>query len=441
MHIGFGEFYNTHLQDKLYKTYAQRSSIRTTSSEFLYYRTGVPILLSDFVTFNCSILGRRCRKGCTYTSSTYLHISRVIGVGRDFRTAIRALGQAVLQVQEVFYPRDLRDLPGVRFDPPLLEYEIILSQNNMFFCNKSQIRRRFNIRLDYTFSNNKIRADRPVQVQVFDKSLILRRIVDIANSIEAVVTLLCLNYPICSELEIQTFGRAYIESLDPRQSRRRRTMSLPLLTFIDAFGLYRNLYRLLIGIYFILASLYTRERDRRANVFPLTLGPYSSNFADVVEAIKLLATLNQGIEVYIPGRGNVLLVAFTIAFLSDMPQQQKNSRIKTQRANLSCRIYYIYANFRGILDYNVFLEGRYYYTVIDMRRDIDSLPTKAARDAYRVEQGIDPDPAAIALTTILLALDIIQTRPSNPAYSEYQGLTSIMHHLLLDGILSPKAGD
>lgn len=54
---------------------------------------------------------------------------------------------------------------------------------------------------------------------------------------------------------------------------------------------------------------------------------------------------------------------------------------------------------------------------------------------------MDPDPAIIALTTILLALDIIQTRPSDPAYSEYQGLTSIMYYLLLDGILTLKVGD
>lgn len=69
----------------------------------------------------------------------------------------------------------------------------------------------------------------------------------------------------------------------------------------------------------MLASLCARKRDRRANVFPLTLGLYGSNFVDVVEAIKLLATLNRGIEVYILGIGNVLLVAFTIAFLSNMP--------------------------------------------------------------------------------------------------------------------------
>lgn len=184
-------------------------------------------------------------------------------------------------------------------------------------------------------------------------------------------------------------------------------MLLPLITFIDAFGLYRNSYRLLIGIYFILVLLSTRERDRRSNVFPLILGLYSSNFADVVEAIKLLTILNRGVEVYILGIGKILLVVFTLAFLSNIPQQQKNSSIKTQRANLSYRIYYIYADFRGVLDYNVFLEGRYYYTVIEIRHNIDSLLTKVAYKVYSVKQGIDLDPAAIVLIKISLSLNIV----------------------------------
>lgn len=95
-------------------------------------------------------------------------------------------------------------------------------------------------------------------------------------------------------------------------------MSLPLLIFIDAFGLYRNLYRSLIGIYFIIIVLSTRKRDRRANIFPLILGLYRSNFADIIEAIKLLAILDRGVKVYIPRAGKVLLVAFTIAFLGNI---------------------------------------------------------------------------------------------------------------------------
>lgn len=95
MYISLGEFYKAYLQDELYKTYAQRLSIRTTSRQFTHYRTRAPILLSDFVTFNCSIPTRRCRKpSCTVASFSY--IGRVISVGRDFRTAVRNLGQVVL---------------------------------------------------------------------------------------------------------------------------------------------------------------------------------------------------------------------------------------------------------------------------------------------------------------------------------------------------------
>lgn len=175
--------------------------------------------------------------------------------------------------------------------------------------------------LDYTFENYKLSPDRALYSPGCSTSLILRRIVDFGSNGDVATTLLCLNHPIRGELEIAAFGRTHIESLDSRMSRGRKTMSLPLMTFIDAFGLYRNSYRSLMGIYFILAALDTHERNRRVNVSPLTLGPYSSNFADVVEAIRLLSALDKGIEVYIPGEGRVLLVAFTFAFLGDMPQQ------------------------------------------------------------------------------------------------------------------------
>lgn len=96
-------------------------------------------------------------------------------------------------------------------------------------------------------------------------------------------------------------------------------MLLPLITFIDTFGLYRNSYRSLIGIYFIIVVMNSRERNRRANIFPLTLSLYSSNFADVIDTIRLLVSLDRGIEVLILGQGLVLLVAFILAFLSNMP--------------------------------------------------------------------------------------------------------------------------
>ncbi|EGP86370.1 uncharacterized protein MYCGRDRAFT_44244, partial [Zymoseptoria tritici IPO323] len=69
------------------------------------------------------------------------------------------------------------------------------------------------------------------------------------------------------------------------------------LTFIDGFGLYRNAYRTLIGFYFIFAGLPFHERARRANVLLFIIGPHSSNFSDVLIAIKCLAALERSIKV------------------------------------------------------------------------------------------------------------------------------------------------
>lgn len=63
----------------------------------------------------------------------------------------------------------------------------------------------------------------------------------------------------------------------------------------------------------------TRKRTRRANCFVLTLGPYSSNFLDVIKALRLLTALDRSIEVRILGISRVLLIAFTYTFIGDMP--------------------------------------------------------------------------------------------------------------------------
>lgn len=105
---------------------------------------------------------------------------------------------------------------------------------------------------------------------------------------------------------------------------------LPLIAFIDAFGLYRNIYRSLIGYYIIVASLSAQERQRAVNVLLLTLRPYSSIAAEVIEAIGLLlSALDASIEVEVNGTKSLLCV-FIFIYIGDMPQQQANSSMLSQ---------------------------------------------------------------------------------------------------------------
>ena len=433
LHLGLGEFHDSHQQDELFKSSCWTSSIRTTSGEYAHYPSGQPVFPSDFASFRCSQRPPFCT-ACPSSTTGYFHLGRVLGVGRDYRAvAMEPKGQVVIQLQEVLHPQHVASI--VPINPPAAQHERILSWNTVFCCTEAKLGERINVKLDYAFGNDKL-ATRPA-TEYPPQTMVVRRILD-TDADPPQLTPLCLSHPIRGELEIATFGRDWLQQLDTLATNRR-TLSLPFLTFIDGFGLYRNTYRTLMGMYFILAGLPFHERARRANVFPFTIGPHGSNFSDVVDGVRSLATLDRGVEVEIPGMGKVMLLAFPIAFIGDMPQQQKNSGMKTQRAHLGCRFCHVNSEERGALDYDIFLEGRYHHTVMSMREDLDALPTRAAREAYGTQWGIDPDPTSMALTSIAPALDIVQSRPGDPAHSEYQGLSNMLHSLLLEAILTPSA--
>ena len=338
----------------------------------------------------------------------------------------------MLEIQEVLLPPDLQSLD---IQPPLLSNEGLLSWNKYHMVAEDNIDRQIElVFLDYSFNDKKLDTTH-LRPTAPTGALIIRRIHDIGSSPEhfpPIITPLCYSHPLRGELELETFGRAHLERFS-----QPKTISLPLMTFIDGFGLYRNTYRTLMGMYFIFAALSFQECARRANVVPITLGPHGSNFADVVDALKSLRPLDAGVEVELRPGESVLLCAFTMAYIGDMPQQQKNSGMKTQRANCGCRFCFIGADNRGDLGYDTFENGRYHKQAVAMRDDMEGFKTKVLRDKYATKWGIDTEEPC--LVKISPALDIILSRPSDPAHSEYNGLTRIMHNLLLDTILTPAA--
>ena len=108
------------------------------------------------------------------------------------------------------------------------------------------------------------------------------------------------------------------------------------------------------------------------------LDPHGSNFPDVVDALQHLALLDRGIDTVIDG-GEVFLCAYTHMFLGDMPQQQQNSGMKSQNAEVGCRFYYIPSSQRNNLDYDITENGRFHHQVMNMRREMNALPTKKAK--------------------------------------------------------------
>lgn len=97
-------------------------------------------------------------------------------------------------------------------------------------------------------------------------------------------------------------------------------ISILLQFFIDAFGLYRNMYRLLIGYYLFNAALKNKDRNRRANIILLTLGLYSCNLPAVIEAVgPILTALDASIEIELANRTKKIVYIFTFVFISNTP--------------------------------------------------------------------------------------------------------------------------
>lgn len=202
------------------------------------------------------------------------------------------------------------------------------------------------------------------------------------------------------------------------------------MCFLDGSGVYRNMNRSLMGMYLLLSNLATTERIRQPNVLPVTLGPHGSCLSDVIKALRHMTALDAGVEMSINGQ-SVFVCAFIHCFIGDMPQQQENSGFKSQNAKLGCRYCMIPSAERSNLEYDVLINGRTHQQAANMRKELERTMAinKGQAEAYAVQFGLSVE--RTPLTALAPALDIILSRSSDPAHSEFQGITKQMHFLLM----------
>lgn len=202
---------------------------------------------------------------------------------------------------------------------------------------------------------------------------------------------------------------------------------------MDDFGLYRNMYRSLLGLYFNFAGLTVKERKRRSSIFLLTFDPHGSELEDIPDVLKPgIAALDRGSNMEINGEKQIVC-AFIMAWLGDMPQQQDNCGLKRQNAARGCRLCTIYSEARDQLDFDLVLQRRYNHSTLALRRKQKKM-TKNAWRAFCTEWGPAETHSPVAFLTP--ALDIIRTRPTDPLYSEYARISKLAHDLLMLTILN-----
>jgi hypothetical protein len=159
----------------------------------------------------------------------------------------------------------------------------------------------------------------------------IRRIIDLAISDWKSIR---FTHPIRGDLEVMHYSRQSIESFASSSFPCR---SLPLILFVDEFGVYRNMYRALKGFYISPANVEFQERRKPGNQFTLTLRPYGAVIEDIMRNLELaISKLGKGWIVEIEGN-ETLVKAFPIVITRDMPASADHSGFYRHNANLGCR--------------------------------------------------------------------------------------------------------
>ncbi|KAK3896551.1 hypothetical protein C8A05DRAFT_39905, partial [Staphylotrichum tortipilum] len=244
-------------------------------------------------------------------------------------------------------------------------------------------------------------------------------------------------------VELEWWGReVFQDQWDQAREGTLPVVSFPHIDFIDGFGVFSNSYRTLMGFYFTPAGLTEKERARPGSIFPIVLGPHASNFSDVIKALRTMALLDAGMIMDINGE-QVRLCAFAICYTGDMPQQAENSGFKGPRAHKFCRCCFAFAGQRAVdpdvlLKFDITTHGRFHVQTTEMQHMLTTgLKNASERKRFCSQWGMAEElPALLQLSP---ALDLVLSRPLDPAHSEYNGLGNLMHFLLRDGILTKTA--
>ncbi|KAI5839594.1 hypothetical protein DFP73DRAFT_598577 [Morchella snyderi] len=211
-------------------------------------------------------------------------------------------------------------------------------------------------------------------------------------------------------------------------------ISLPFSLFLDGFGLYRNAYHSIKGMYVTPAGLSYRERERLFNLFVLMIGPFGANEQEMAACLRSdSVNIGGGCAMRLYSGELVLVTAFPLLFTGDMPQQNQNSGVKSHNAEYGCRSCLVVDKERGNLNLDILDMGRYKTPTEYFYRTAMGLKTKTARDAALKSKGLTSN--GPYFNSCYTMLDPQRAYPNDSMHAELR-LAKYFQEALLEGILS-----
>ena len=374
------------------------SFIRATFDQYVHLEQN-SIFSLNFIVFKCSMINCQCQ-----IQSSYIHSDRVSEIDLNYRKSIVHSSVVTLKMQKILQLADI-SVVLVSF---MKTSKFIIVENQFFYFQEEQMSAFIkDVHLNYFFFN-RVQNQNQQSIRRSDH-LFVRRVY---NSDMKVLRSLCQTHFIREELKLSIYTRQhFVQNFDKSKFSSVRCVSLSLLTFIDEFELYCNMYKTLMSMYVMFAAFSFRERTRQVNVLSLTLESHESNFFDVIAVLRSsLTSLERDELLKLNDKQKIFLCVFILSFLEDMSQQNENFEMMNQRVNLECRFCFIHVKKRDNVKYDITKNDPFHHEILKMRKKMNSI-NKIQQDQYC--QDIDLNSTTSLLFTITSILDIIRTRSSD----------------------------
>ena len=336
MHFGLGHF--TDSIQELWQARAWMESIRTTSGEFV--RT-VPND-DDTIIFPSDCV--------SYTVGDYHRLGQVVAVGKDYRAGnsgkesvmivplftkaqlakTKAWDTYIRHAHEAFEDTSLNFTLESMFDTEEL---VIMEGYEEIVPVDDVIRREYIWFCDYESSEECVEL-LPQAPQYHVLTIVYHAFTYDGNYQIRTVD---KRHKTLSEREILTYGREALIRTFQGKSPGVDVFSLPYTVFIDGFGLFRNSHHSLDGLYLIPASLNFTQRNTLNNVNVWSLGPPGSSQHDLAKTLQHDSLMAEdGFDTKINGC-DTRIIMMALAYVADMPQQNKLAGVKSPLATHGCR--------------------------------------------------------------------------------------------------------
>jgi len=427
MHFGLGIIGQS--RQEFWHGDAWLGSIRTTSGDFAYIGD-LPLLPSDCVSYFPTV------RGITRITPTYL---RIHGVGRleTSHGEPAVIAKRLLSLPEL---HRLWDIDWAQMQPPLdteveeaAPYfhaalpELVLLDSDRLVIPVSELTKHESIRLLDTS------PDDTARILSGPPSHCVRYIVYLHNGIPT-VRHIHQRHRIPAEQELLDFSRE--QALKQFVIGKERRVSIPVTLFIDGFGLYRNTYKSIQGVYIQPACLDEPGRFTLQNMWVLMIGPFGTDTTQIAKCLEMEGrALGEGIKL---ANGDTLIM-FPLCITGDMPQQNQNAGVMSHLSRRGCRYCRIQTDNKGNLEYDIYREGRYPQPEDNLFINIMSQNlSDSARGTVFAQHGISSNGHIFG--TAFPSLNPFSAYPNDPMHVELR-LAKYFHECLMKDVFSKTGTD